>query len=146
MDHTVEGGVHQPNVLIPDGAQPELDRPTKIRKIDQYCQPECPCCNMSKRYTQAWMVAIGFIISFGIRFIQIFKKSLQKFDEWWFVSPYFISLNYRCNVGVSVVKMQGIPEFQWSPETIGFVDASFFWGYIVTQIPGGFLAARYLLF
>ena len=67
MDHTVEGGVHQPNVLIPDGAQPELDRPTKIRKIDQYCQPECPCCNMSKRYTQAWMVAIGFIISFGIR-------------------------------------------------------------------------------
>merc|ERR1719414_730004 len=34
MDHTVEGGVHQPNVLIPDGALPELDRPTKIRKID----------------------------------------------------------------------------------------------------------------
>ena len=70
----------------------------------------------------------------------------NEFDEWWFVNPYFISLNYRCNVGVSVVKMQGIPEFQWSPETIGFVDASFFWGYIVTQIPGGFLAARYLLF
>ena len=117
MDHTVEGGVHQPNVLIPDGAQPDLERPQKIRKVDQYCQPECPCCNMSKRYTQAWLVAIGFIISFGI----------------------------RCNVGVSVVKMQqikGMPEFQWSPETIGFVDASFFWGYIVTQIPGGFLAAR----
>ena len=121
MDHTVEGGVVQPNVFAADGEGPELERPTKIRKVDQYCQPECPCCNMSKRYTQAWLVAVGFVISFGI----------------------------RCNVGVSVVKMMsdetgsGVPEFSWTPETIGFVDASFFWGYIVTQIPGGFLAARF---
>lgn len=34
-------------------------------------------------------------------------------------------------------------EFDWTPETIGVVDSSFFWGYIVTQIPGGFLAARF---
>lgn len=26
---------------------------------------------------------------------------------------------------------------------MGVVDSSFFWGYIVTQIPGGFLAARF---
>lgn len=35
------------------------------------------------------------------------------------------------------------PEFDWTPETVGVVDSSFFWGYILTQIPGGFLAARY---
>ncbi|GFW18852.1 hypothetical protein TNCV_5133051 [Trichonephila clavipes] len=34
-------------------------------------------------------------------------------------------------------------EFDWTPETIGVIDSSFFWGYLVTQIPGGFLAARY---
>lgn len=39
--------------------------------------------------------------------------------------------------------MQGQPEFDWTPETVGVVDSSFFWGYIVTQIPGGFLAARF---
>ena len=77
-------------------------------QVDKYCRPECPCCNLSKRYTQAWLVAIGFIISFGI----------------------------RCNVGVATVKMSEthLPEFQWTPETVGFVDASFFWGYIVTQV------------
>lgn len=38
---------------------------------------------------------------------------------------------------------QAEPEFDWTPETVGVVDSSFFWGYIVTQIPGGFLAARF---
>lgn len=116
MDHTVEGGVHQPNAFAATGDEADLVRPQKIRKVDQYCQPECPCCNMSKRYTQAWLVAIGFIISFGI----------------------------RCNVGVSVIKMKEMKgEFHWTSETVGFVDSSFFWGYIITQIPGGFLAARF---
>ena len=76
---------------------------------------------MSKRFTQAVLVACGFLISFGI----------------------------RCNVGVATVKMTsmdedtGVPEFSWTPETVGWVDSSFFYGYIVTQIPGGFLAAKY---
>ncbi|KAH9373770.1 hypothetical protein HPB48_007508 [Haemaphysalis longicornis] len=34
-------------------------------------------------------------------------------------------------------------EFDWSPETIGVIDSSFFWGYLITQVPGGFLAAKY---
>merc|ERR1719357_1091238 len=104
---------------------PELERPP-LRKIDKYCQPECPCCSLTKRYTQAILVMFGFIISFGI----------------------------RCNVGVATVKMMSNEtneagnvttpaEFHWSPETIGYVDASFFWGYIVTQLPGGFLASRF---
>ena len=65
------------------------------------------------------LVSIGFLISFGI----------------------------RCNVVVAVVKLltspteDGLPEFHWSPETVGYVDASYFWGYILTQVPGGFLAS-----
>ena len=74
---------------------------------------------MSKRYTIALLSSIGFMISFGI----------------------------RCNMGVAIVEMvsnrTGMPEFDWTPETIGVVDSSFFWGYLITQIPGGFLAARY---
>ncbi len=117
IDKTVEAAkaYDEANLKAPD-EYPELERPP-LRKVDKYCQPECPCCNLSKRYTQAWLVAVGFVISFGI----------------------------RCNVGVATVKMKetGMPEFQWTAETVGFVDASFFWGYIITQIPGGFLAAKF---
>ena len=86
---------------------PELERPP-LRKIDKYCQPECPYCSLTKRYTQAILVMFGFIISFGI----------------------------RCNVGVATVKMVAneideygnitpLSEFHWILETIGYVDAFF---------------------
>ena len=45
------------------------------------------------------------------------------------------------NVDMQIVCLQE-PEFSWTPETIGVVDSSFFWGYIITQIPGGYLASR----
>jgi len=67
---------------------------------------------------------------------------------------FIISFGIRCNVGVATVSMMSnktadngsvveLSEFHWSPETIGYVDSSFFWGYIVTQLPGGFLASRF---
>lgn len=96
----------------------------------------CSCirCNCARRYQIALLSSVGFLLSFGI----------------------------RCNMGVAVLEMtknetrkdlngDGIlshnetvtePEFSWTPETIGVVDSSFFWGYIVTQIPGGYLASR----
>lgn len=34
-------------------------------------------------------------------------------------------------------------EFAWSKEVQGFVLASYFYGYIITQVPGGWLSAKY---
>lgn len=31
----------------------------------------------------------------------------------------------------------------WTPETLSAVDSAIFWGYFVTQIPGGLIAAAY---
>jgi vesicular glutamate transporter 3 len=45
--------------------------------LARYIDPDCPCCDLSKRYTIAVLTSIGFIISFGI----------------------------RCNMGVASVKM-----------------------------------------
>ncbi|XP_058873968.1 vesicular glutamate transporter 1 isoform X2 [Acipenser ruthenus] len=34
-------------------------------------------------------------------------------------------------------------QFSWDPETVGMIHGSFFWGYIVTQIPGGFISQKF---
>ena len=34
-------------------------------------------------------------------------------------------------------------EFAWNKKTQGLVLGSFFWGYMITQVPGGYLAARF---
>lgn len=34
-------------------------------------------------------------------------------------------------------------EFDWSPKEQGIILGSFFWGYVLTQMPGGILAHRY---
>ncbi|XP_002739690.1 vesicular glutamate transporter 3-like [Saccoglossus kowalevskii] len=87
-----------------------------------------PQCGTSKRYILSILSSIGFCISFGI----------------------------RCNLGVAIVDMVNnntdhihgkthlhIREFDWSPNIVGLMHGSFFWGYIVTQIPGGYLASRF---
>ncbi|CAF4376319.1 unnamed protein product, partial [Rotaria sp. Silwood2] len=86
--------------------------------------------NMPIRYQTAFLSSLGFLISFGI----------------------------RCNMGVSVVamthneteklpngtiKLIKLAQFDWTPGIIGIVDSSFFWGYLITQVPGGYLAAKF---
>uniref|UniRef100_A0A674EXX9 Solute carrier family 17 member 8 n=1 Tax=Salmo trutta TaxID=8032 RepID=A0A674EXX9_SALTR len=85
---------------------------------------DCGCCGLPKRYIIAILSGLGFCISFGI----------------------------RCNLGVAIVEMvnnntvyiNGTPpaQFNWDPETVGLIHGSFFWGYIVTQIPGGFISNK----
>uniref|UniRef100_A0A8C2SQQ6 Vesicular glutamate transporter 1 n=1 Tax=Coturnix japonica TaxID=93934 RepID=A0A8C2SQQ6_COTJA len=81
---------------------------------------DCHCFGLPRRYGIAVLCAVGFCISFGI----------------------------RCNLGVAVVSMvngevNGHAQFHWDPETVGMIHGSFFWGYIITQIPGGFIAQKF---
>ncbi|XP_012412588.1 vesicular glutamate transporter 1 isoform X2 [Trichechus manatus latirostris] len=67
-----------------------------------------------------------------------------------------ISFGIRCNLGVAIVSMVNNStthhrghvvvqkaQFSWDPETVGLIHGSFFWGYIVTQIPGGFICQKF---
>ena len=47
----------------------------------------------------------------------------------------------RVNISLAAISMQ--QEFGWSDTTKGYVFSSFFWGYLLMQIGGGYLANRY---
>ncbi|XP_035386781.1 vesicular glutamate transporter 1 [Electrophorus electricus] len=89
---------------------------------------DCTCFGMPRRYIIAILSGLGFCISFGI----------------------------RCNLGVAVVSMVNNhtvyigdkevnvkAQFMWDPQTVGMIHGSFFWGYIITQIPGGFICQKF---
>jgi ACS family sodium-dependent inorganic phosphate cotransporter len=44
------------------------------------------------------------------------------------------------NMSISILPMSR--EFNWSPSTVGLVQSSFFWGYLLTQIAGGIWADK----
>ncbi|EDW72453.1 uncharacterized protein Dwil_GK20703 [Drosophila willistoni] len=63
----------------------------------------------------------------------------------------------RVNLSVAIVAMTDrnasnpdFPEFDWDESVKSYLLSSFFWGYVVTQVPGGYLSsiygAKYMLF
>ncbi|XP_003967333.1 vesicular glutamate transporter 3 isoform X1 [Takifugu rubripes] len=111
----------EPNIELTEDGRPVTSAPRPAPLVD------CSCGGLPKRYIIAILSGLGFCISFGI----------------------------RCNLGVAIVEMvnnntvyiNGTPvlqkaEFDWDPETVGLIHGSFFWGYIVTQIPGGFISNK----
>ena len=44
----------------------------------------------------------------------------------------------RVNMSIAILPMQ--TQYHWSPATMGLVQSSFFWGYLLTQVAGGIWA------
>lgn len=47
----------------------------------------------------------------------------------------------RVNMSIAILPMSA--EFNWNPATVGLIQSSFFWGYLLTQIAGGIWADRF---
>ena len=52
-------------------------------------------------------------------------------------------LTFESNRSGHLYPFQVPPDFAWESSTQGLILGSFFYGYIVTQIPGGWLATKY---
>ncbi|TKR66982.1 hypothetical protein L596_023200 [Steinernema carpocapsae] len=86
---------------------------------------DCSCCKCRKRWQLAILANIGFVIVFGI----------------------------RCNFGAAKTHMfrnytdpwgkRHEHEFNWTRTELGVMESSFFYGYLITQVPAGFLAAKF---
>ncbi|XP_033883100.3 vesicular glutamate transporter 3-like [Acipenser ruthenus] len=122
LQKTIDGSnVEEDNIELTEDGRP-VQAPVRKPPL---C--DCGCCGLPKRYIIAILSGLGFCISFGI----------------------------RCNLGVAIVEMVNNntiyingtevmqpAQFNWDPETVGLIHGSFFWGYIVTQIPGGFISNK----
>ena len=105
---------------------------------------------MSKRYQIAFLSSLGFLISFGIRCnmgvaVVFMVHNQTKKDEHGNITvivgkikAYISSLKFFL-----IIIFFKPAAFDWGPATIAAVDSSFFWGYLVTQVPGGYLAAKF---
>lgn len=47
----------------------------------------------------------------------------------------------RINISVAILPMAKY--YGWSQTTVGIIQSAFFWGYVLTQIPGGYVADRF---
>ena len=46
----------------------------------------------------------------------------------------------KVNISVAIIPMA--EEYGWSSTISGLIQSSFFWGYMLTQIPGGYVTSR----
>ncbi|GLT81690.1 hypothetical protein SLE2022_001260 [Rubroshorea leprosula] len=67
----------------------------------------------------------------------------EQFPKRWVIVILCFSAFLLCNmdrVNMSIAILPMSAEFNWSPTTVGLIQSSFFWGYLLTQIAGGIWA------
>ncbi|KAL1509037.1 hypothetical protein ABEB36_003842 [Hypothenemus hampei] len=92
---------------------PEYQKPP-LRKIDYYIRAEIPF--LSSRATVSLLCCVGFIIMFGMR--EIMGMVNSEMDD-----------------------LKGKNSTAMPPSSS--IESAIFWGYMVTQLPGGLIAAAY---
>lgn len=90
---------------------------------------QCQCTFSSKRYMISILALLGFCnlyalrVNLSVALVAMVANNTVKNAE-----------------GKTVEKP---PEFNWSSETQGVVLSSFFYGYMLTQLPGGYLSLKF---
>nr|XP_023881280.1 sodium-dependent phosphate transport protein 1, chloroplastic-like [Quercus suber] len=67
----------------------------------------------------------------------------EQFPKRWVIVVLCFSAFLLCNmdrVNMSIAILPMSAEFNWNPATVGLIQSSFFWGYLLTQIAGGIWA------
>ncbi|CAH8479660.1 unnamed protein product [Heterobilharzia americana] len=148
-------GVSKPEVNSAYG-QMNTDETSGTIYADSSCQGKCLhylCCHCSKRYYIAWLSSLGFMITFGIRCNMSWAMlTMQARHIAANLSHLPLHKHYEHThheSGDHVIGLGGLmnvttkPDFYWTAGQRGFVDSSFFYGYLITQIPGGVIASKF---
>ncbi|XP_057981446.1 ascorbate transporter, chloroplastic isoform X2 [Malania oleifera] len=71
----------------------------------------------------------------GLGEVVLVEGSLQKASPWWEQFP-----KRWVNMSIAILPMS--KQFNWNSATVGLIQSSFFWGYLLTQILGGIWADK----
>ncbi|KAL3829674.1 hypothetical protein ACJIZ3_018476 [Penstemon smallii] len=84
----------------------------------------------------------GEAVLLGVEQIKPFRKQFPK--RWVMVllcfSAFLLCNMDRVNMSIAILPMS--KEFNWNSATVGLIQSSFFWGYLLTQIVGGIWADK----
>ncbi|VUZ38976.1 unnamed protein product, partial [Hymenolepis diminuta] len=125
-----------PPVIGPDGfpifkEPPHADAPDVGMKVNLLTRiVHILMCRCTKRYYTAWMCSLGFMITFGIRCNMSWVTLAMEQHH-----PHSKEAALESNASIATK-----PNFYWTPGERGFVESAFFYGYMITQIPGGAIA------
>ncbi|TRY97193.1 hypothetical protein DNTS_015798 [Danionella cerebrum] len=113
-------------------------KPLLRRRDTEEFQKVPACC--SSRYGLAFLSCYGFFVAYALRvnlsvaMVDMLRNSSSGNSNSSVCHPHSTPVprhNHTARV------------YDWNPETQGWILGSFFYGYIITQIPGGYLARKY---
>ncbi|KAL9965860.1 hypothetical protein ACROYT_G029714 [Oculina patagonica] len=107
----------------------QLFSPSEAEHSSQNSSSRCNCSPFSKRYIISILALLGFCNVYALR-VNLSVALVA-----------MVSKSSTLNKEGKTVEEPA--EFNWSSETQGIVLSSFFYGYIVTQLPGGYLALKF---
>ncbi|XP_030627244.1 sialin [Chanos chanos] len=117
----------------------DYQQPLLHRKDDHNVQRAPACC--SSRYGLALLSCYGFFVAYALRVnLSVAMVDMLNSSTSGNASP---SVCPRHSSPVRPTHNHTASVYNWDHETQGWILGSFFYGYILTQIPGGYLARKY---
>ncbi|XP_037549458.1 sialin [Nematolebias whitei] len=134
-----------PNGCSINAESPEESDDAKALVQDDVAPP--PCC--SARLNLAVLMFLGFSVVYGLRvnlsvaMVAMVNASDPSVDRNTSVPPACPVPSGSRNSSGALQQPEGTPQYPWDSETQGWLLGAFFFGYLCTQIPGGYLAGHY---
>ncbi|TSK31361.1 Sialin [Bagarius yarrelli] len=124
--------------------QEEEETPLLHEQAKQRTVPP-QCC--SARFNLAFMMFLGFAVVYGLRvnlsvaMVAMVNTTGNQFND---------SESKECpesstssnSSNDNSDQPDGVPRYTWNPQTQGMLLGAFFFGYLFTQVPGGYLSGR----
>lgn len=125
----MEGSTSKEKIALEDRTtyDDQLFTAEEAENSGQNSRTKCNCSPFSKRYMISILALLGFANVYALRVN---------------LSVALVAMVTKTSTLDEEGKMEPA-EFNWSSETQGIVLSSFFYGYIITQLPGGFLALKF---